>query len=82
MRNPLKWFIVACTTLAIAVPAMAQPVKIGFINLVRIEREAKRPQRDAERLLQGGGPAPGPRTWAPSRVQAAACSAQSRYSAQ
>ncbi|HEX6063045.1 MAG TPA: OmpH family outer membrane protein [Longimicrobiales bacterium] len=52
MRNPLKWFIVAWATLAIAVPAMAQPVKIGFINLVRIEREAKRPQRDAERLKQ------------------------------
>lgn len=52
MRNLLKWFTLAWATLVIAVPAMAQPVKIGFINLVRLEREAQRPQRDAERLKQ------------------------------
>ncbi|MGQ0749048.1 MAG: OmpH family outer membrane protein [Betaproteobacteria bacterium] len=52
MRNLLKWLLVAWATLAIAVPAWAQPVKIGFINLVRIERDSRRPQRDAEKLKQ------------------------------
>lgn len=36
----------------LAIPAAAQPVKIGFINVLRIERESKRPQRDAENLKQ------------------------------
>jgi outer membrane protein len=38
--------------LLLAVPAAAQPVKVGFINVLRIERESKRPQRDAEKLKQ------------------------------
>jgi outer membrane protein len=52
MRNLLKGLFVAGAVLALSVPAWAQPVKVGFINLVRIERESKRPQRDAERLKQ------------------------------
>ena len=45
-----------CTVIAaawvVAMPAAAQPLKVGFINMVRIERESKRPQQDAERLKQ------------------------------
>ena len=52
MSNLLKALCISWAALAMAVPAWAQPVKVGFINLVRIERESKRPQRDAERLKQ------------------------------
>lgn len=52
MRNLMKWLVLAWASLLIAGTAIAQPVKVGFINLVRIERESKRPQRDAERLKQ------------------------------
>lgn len=36
----------------LAIPAAAQPIKLGFINVLRIERESKRPQQDAEKLKQ------------------------------
>lgn len=42
----------AAASWLIALPAAAQPVKIGFVNMQRIERESKRPQQDAERLKQ------------------------------
>lgn len=38
--------------LLLATPAVAQPIKMGFINILRIERESKRPKRDAETLKQ------------------------------
>jgi outer membrane protein len=52
MKNLLKGLFISWVALAMAGPAWTQPVKVGFINLVRIERESKRPQRDAERLKQ------------------------------
>ncbi|MGQ0524945.1 MAG: OmpH family outer membrane protein [Betaproteobacteria bacterium] len=51
-----QWLIAAAVSALITGTAMAQPVKIGFINLVRIERESKRPQRDAEKLKQEFAP--------------------------
>ena len=46
------WAGLAAALLVLALPAVAQPVKIGFINVLRIERESKRPKLDAEKLKQ------------------------------
>ncbi|MBI4193441.1 MAG: OmpH family outer membrane protein [Betaproteobacteria bacterium] len=46
MNRLMVLLLLAAATL----PAFAQQVKIGYINPQRIEREAKRPQRDAENL--------------------------------
>jgi outer membrane protein len=43
--------LLAALTL-LAVPAVAQPIKLGFINILRLERESQRPKRDAENLKQ------------------------------
>lgn len=45
----IRLFVITLLALA-AFAAAAQPVRIGYINVQRIERESKRPQRDAERL--------------------------------
>lgn len=52
MKTLLKWLVLLWAALLLTIPAAAQPVKMGFINVLRIERESKRPQRDAERLKQ------------------------------
>ena len=48
----VKQLVVLWVLPLLAVPAAAQPIKMGFINVLRIERESKRPQRDAEKLKQ------------------------------
>lgn len=52
IKRAAMWLGMATASWLIALPAPAQPVKVGFINMVRIERESKRPQQDAERLKQ------------------------------
>lgn len=52
MMHIMKFTVWVWAAMLLAGSALAQPVKIGFINLVRIERESKRPQRDADRLKQ------------------------------
>lgn len=55
MKRYAMWFVLAWGVLVLALPAAAQPVKVGFINVLRIEREAKRPKLDAEKLKQEFG---------------------------
>lgn len=50
MKNPAVWLGVVAASWLFALPAAAQPVRVGFINMPRIERESQRPQQDAERL--------------------------------
>ncbi|HET7598083.1 MAG TPA: OmpH family outer membrane protein [Burkholderiales bacterium] len=52
MKRALMWLAFAATLALPAFPALAQSVRLGFINMVRIERESKRPHQDAERLKQ------------------------------
>lgn len=50
MKTIVKRLVLLWALVLLAVPAAAQPIKMGFINILRIERESKRPQRDAENL--------------------------------
>ncbi len=52
MKRALMWLAFAATLAVPALPSFAQNVRIGFINMVRIEPESKRPHQDAERLKQ------------------------------
>lgn len=52
MKRLVMWMGLLSALVVLALPAAAQPVKIGFINILRIERESKRPQRDAAKLKQ------------------------------
>jgi outer membrane protein len=47
-----RWYglLLLCLAVLLALPAAAQPVKIGVINTLRLERESARPKRDAEML--------------------------------
>ncbi|MBI4204119.1 MAG: hypothetical protein HY527_03760, partial [Betaproteobacteria bacterium] len=50
MKTIVKRLVLLWALVLLAIPAAAQPIKMGFINILRIERESKRPQRDAENL--------------------------------
>lgn len=52
MKRLVTWLGLLSASFVLSVPAVAQPIKMGFINVLRIERESKRPQRDAEKLKQ------------------------------
>jgi outer membrane protein len=52
MKLFIKRLVLLAALMLLAVPAVAQPVKLGFINVLRLERESQRPKRDAEKLKQ------------------------------
>jgi outer membrane protein len=52
MKLIVKRLVLLAALMLLAVPVVAQPVKLGFINVLRLERESQRPRRDAEKLKQ------------------------------
>lgn len=42
--------LLLCALVLFAFPALAQPVRIGVVDLQQLERESSRPKRDAENL--------------------------------
>lgn len=50
MKSALNGLLVLCAALLVALPAAAQPVKIGVVDTQRLERESIRPKRGADVL--------------------------------
>lgn len=50
MNARVDRLIILCALALLAMPAAAQQIKLGYLDTARLQREAKRPQRDAENL--------------------------------
>jgi outer membrane protein len=50
MKARVNRLIVLCVLALLALPAAAQQFKLGYLDNARLQRETKRPQRDAENL--------------------------------